>query len=315
MIECSASSMRDGVCSTISQVVSACPSTVAITRVDPRACVVARPLLLIVAIEAVVVLQVTTRPVSGFPALSRGVAVYCCESPSSTRAESGASVTDRTGTGTTVVVLVPFLLLETAVTVTVPVRRPVTLAVEMPVATTTATDVSLLVHVACLLMADPFAFVTVSVRLCPTRIVVAAGVTISPGADGAGAFATRASPVSSGADGFSPQPTARIAATRDIPLARAIRKNTRSVMYQELGDGERTETNRIPLRRFGATVSREGILSERLNATRVGNVARARCNGLCASRNHPLITQIRGCCLTSAWHLRQGCGLRSSGSR
>jgi len=35
-------------------------------------------------------------------------------------------------------------------------------------------------------------------------------------------------------------------------------------MYQELGDGERTETNRIPLRRFGATLSREGILSERL---------------------------------------------------
>ena len=92
----------------------------------------------------------------------------------------------------TVVLLLPFLLLDTAVIVTVPLRRPVTRAVAMPVETTIATEVSLLVHVASLLIAEPFAFVTVSVRFCPMRIVVVAGVTISPGA--AGAFAMSASP-------------------------------------------------------------------------------------------------------------------------
>jgi hypothetical protein len=76
-------------------------------------------------------------------------------------------VTERTGTWITVRLVLPFEFPAVAVIVTVPFRRPVTVAVEMPVETTMAMDVSLLVHVARLLIAPPLAVVTVRLRLWP----------------------------------------------------------------------------------------------------------------------------------------------------
>ena len=88
--------------------------------------------------------------------------------------------------------------------VTDPLPTPVTLAVDVPVETTVATDGLLLVQVAALLTADPFEFFTVSVRLCPMRIVLPVGVTTNPCGDAAGA--SKASfGILGGVVGISPQ--------------------------------------------------------------------------------------------------------------
>src|SRR5688572_602117 len=251
MIDSSTSSMRVGVCWAVSQVVSATPSTVAITCVDPRPFVVARPLLLMVATPKFVTLQLITRLARGLPALSRGTAEYCTTSPNSTRAESGDSVTERTGTGTTVTLVLPLLFEEVAVIVTVPLRRPVTLPVDVPVEITTAIEVSLLVQVAFLLTAEPLALVTVSIRLCPIRIVGLAGVTTRPGADCAGARSA-SSGMALGAEGISPQ----LATSNAISAAGATRTAT-DILFGIYGGVDGGEGSAFARRRYSISRTRD----------------------------------------------------------
>ena len=54
-----------------------CPSLVAVIVVEPAAAPVTSPLPFTVATAALLVAQLTTRPVSGAPFTSRGVAVSC----------------------------------------------------------------------------------------------------------------------------------------------------------------------------------------------------------------------------------------------
>ena len=121
--------------------------------------------------------------------------------------------------------------------VTDPALSPVTRAVAVPVETTLATEGLLLVHVAVLLIAEPFELLTVSVRLWPIRIVGLAGVTTSPCGDCAGARSASFPTFGEAAVGISPQLARSTAAHNDSPLARTVRENTRSVMGQGRGVG------------------------------------------------------------------------------
>jgi hypothetical protein len=75
---------------------------------------------------------------------------------------------------------VPLLLCDAAVIVAAPAFRAVTCAVASPVDVTTATEVSLLVHVAVFVIGEPLALVAVSVARSPMSSESSAGVTVSP---------------------------------------------------------------------------------------------------------------------------------------
>jgi hypothetical protein len=70
------------------------PSLVAVIDADPTAIPVANPLPLTVATAALLVAQVTTRPVSGLPFASFGVAVSCTVCATTTLADAGLTVTE-----------------------------------------------------------------------------------------------------------------------------------------------------------------------------------------------------------------------------
>src|SRR6266571_4817728 len=73
------------------------PSLVAVIVTGPPATfAVTRPFASTVAIVALLVCQVTTRPLSGLPAASFGVAVSCTVEPTSTVADGGLTSTDAT---------------------------------------------------------------------------------------------------------------------------------------------------------------------------------------------------------------------------
>jgi hypothetical protein len=102
-----------------------------------------KPLDDTVATAALLVAHVTTRPVSGLPFASRGVAVSCTVCPAPTLAGAGVTVTDATGTTVTVTVAVPLFPSLVAVIV----AEPAAFAVTSPAALTVATVVVLLAHV------------------------------------------------------------------------------------------------------------------------------------------------------------------------
>src|SRR5437867_3099922 len=78
------------------------PSLVAVTLAAPAATPVTNPLLFTVATAALLVDQFTTRPDSGFPLPSCGVAVSCTPAPISTLPTAGVTSTDATGICATV---------------------------------------------------------------------------------------------------------------------------------------------------------------------------------------------------------------------
>src|SRR5258707_15710197 len=79
------------------------PSLVAVIVTGPPAATpLTSPLPFTPAIVLLLDCQVTTRPVSGLPLASFGVAVSCSVAPTATLAEAGATVTNATGTGVTV---------------------------------------------------------------------------------------------------------------------------------------------------------------------------------------------------------------------
>src|SRR6266699_43506 len=113
------------------------PSLVARIVVDPVATPVTRPLEFTVATAVESDDQVIVRPTSMLPAESRVVAVRCRVSPTGMLPEVGLTVTDATGTRTTVIVAVPVFPSLVARIVVEPTATPVT----RPLAFTVATDV------------------------------------------------------------------------------------------------------------------------------------------------------------------------------
>jgi hypothetical protein len=75
------------------------PSLVAVIVADPAAMPVTAPLPLTVASAELLLTQVTTRPESGVPFASLGVAVSWIGSPTLTLADAGVTLTDATGRG------------------------------------------------------------------------------------------------------------------------------------------------------------------------------------------------------------------------
>src|SRR2546423_5215418 len=162
-----------------------CPSLVAVIVAVPATLPVTNPLVLTVATAASLEAHVTVRPVNTLPAASRSVAVSRTVLPSFTLAVAGLTLTDATGTCTTVIVDVPFCPSLVAVIVTVPATLPVT----SPVPLTVATLVLALVHVTVrpvnTLPAASFS-VAVSCTGLPACTVAEGGVTVTV-ATGAGA--------------------------------------------------------------------------------------------------------------------------------
>src|SRR5207248_5361976 len=119
------------------------PSDVAVIVAVPAATPVTSPLPFTLATAVLLLDHVTTRPLSGFPLASFGVAVSCTVAPCCTLAGDGLTVTAATGSAVTVMLEVPLLPSDVAVMVAVPAATPLT----SPLPSTGATDVLLLDHV------------------------------------------------------------------------------------------------------------------------------------------------------------------------
>jgi hypothetical protein len=83
------------------------PSTVARIAAEPSATAVTSPVPDTVAMAVFALLHATTRPVNTFPAASRATAVRLCGLSTSSVAAARFTLTDATGTGTTVIALEP----------------------------------------------------------------------------------------------------------------------------------------------------------------------------------------------------------------
>src|SRR2546421_250251 len=166
------------------------PSLAAVIVAEPGAFAVTRPLAFTVAIAVSLDDQVTARPESGLPFASFGVAVSCTVCPTCPLADDGVTVTEATGTGAlvTVIVAVPLFPSLVAVIVAEPAPRPVT----SPLPLTRAIVVSSLAQVTTLPDSGlPFASlgVALSCTVCPTGTLADDGVTVTD-ATGTGALVT-----------------------------------------------------------------------------------------------------------------------------
>src|SRR5438445_10631413 len=154
------------------------PSLVAVIVAAPAATPVTTPLPFTVATAVLPLAQVTTRPASGFPLASLGVAVSCTVWPTGTLAVAGLTATDATGTAVTVIPAVPLWPSLVAVMVAAPAATPET----SPLPFTVATAVLLLPQVTTRPAGRfPLASlgVAVSCRVWPTGTLPAAGPTVT----------------------------------------------------------------------------------------------------------------------------------------
>src|SRR6266702_775521 len=119
------------------------PSLVAVTLAVPAARPTTKPVEFTDAMAGALLAQVTTRPPSGLPLASLGVAVNWTVPFTWIVAAAGLTSTAATGTGVTVTVAVPFLPSLVAVIVADPAARPWT----SPFPSTLATPGALLCHV------------------------------------------------------------------------------------------------------------------------------------------------------------------------
>src|SRR5207244_6616492 len=115
-----------GTCVTVMLDVPFWPSLVAVVSPDPSALALTIPEPLTVASVVLFEAHVTTRPVSGLPFASLGVAVSCVVWPTGRVADAGLTVTEATGTDVTVTAAVPLCPSLVAVTVAEPPARAVT---------------------------------------------------------------------------------------------------------------------------------------------------------------------------------------------
>src|SRR5690242_587983 len=138
-----------------------CPSLVAVMVAEPAATPVTNPLAETVATAALLVAQVTTRPLRAVPFASFGVAVNWFVAPTVTPAAVGLTVTEATGTLVTVMADVPLCPSLVAVIVAEPAAPPVT----NPLAYTALVRSLLVAHVTTRpLRAVPFASFGVAVN-------------------------------------------------------------------------------------------------------------------------------------------------------
>src|SRR5713101_582099 len=162
---------------TVMAAVPLCPSLVAVIVAEPVATPATSPPLTL-AMPELLLIHVTTRPESGLPLASLGVAVSCTVCPTGMLAVAGLTVTDATGTFVTVMPAVPVALSHAAVTITVPAASAVT----SPDPFTVATPPLLVAHVTGRPVKTlPFASfgVAVNCTFCPTIIVAVAGLTVT----------------------------------------------------------------------------------------------------------------------------------------
>src|SRR6266480_3660271 len=103
-----------------------CPSLVAVIVAEPAATLVTSPLAETVATAALLVAQVTVRPLRAVPFASFGVAVNWVVAPTVRLAVVGLTVTEATGTLVTVMADVPLCPSLVAVIVAEPAATPVT---------------------------------------------------------------------------------------------------------------------------------------------------------------------------------------------
>src|SRR2546427_775770 len=165
-----------GTAVTVTVAVPLCPSLVAVSVAVPAATPVTRPLPFTVATPGALLAQVTTRPASGVPLASFGVAVSCTVCPTCTLAVAGLTVTDTTGTGTTAV----------TVSVAVPAATPVTRPLPFTVATPGALLAQVTTRPASGVPLASFG-VAVSCTVCPTCTLAVAGLTAT---EATGTFTT-----------------------------------------------------------------------------------------------------------------------------
>src|SRR6266581_7241145 len=163
---------------TVMAAVPLCPSLMAVIVAEPATTPLTSPLLLTVATAVLLLDHAIVRPDSGLPAASFGVAVSWSALPAGTLAEAGLTVTDATGTCTTVMADVPLCPSLVAVIVAVPATFPVT----RPLVLTVATVVLLLDHVtvrpvSTLLFAS--LSVAVSWTVFPSFTLAVAGATVT----------------------------------------------------------------------------------------------------------------------------------------
>jgi len=112
-----------------------CPSEVAVIVATPAATPDTTPLELTVATAVLLLDQLMTRPESGVPLASFGVAVSGTVCPTCTLADAGATATDATGALLTVMLALPLWPSLVAVMVAEPVATAVTSPLEPTVAT------------------------------------------------------------------------------------------------------------------------------------------------------------------------------------
>src|SRR3989440_2218266 len=200
------------------------PSLVAVIVAEPAPRPVTSPLPLTGAIVVSSLAQVTALPDSGLPFASLGVALSCTVCPTGTLADDGVTVTEATGTGTlvTIMVAVPLFPSLVAVIVAEPAPRPVT----SPLPLTRAIVVSSLAQVTALPDSGlPFASlgVALSCTVCPTGTLADDGVTVTE-ATGTGALVTVmvAVPLFPSLVAVIVAVPAPLAVTSPLPLTRAI---------------------------------------------------------------------------------------------
>ena len=158
-----------------------CPSLEAVIVTEPAATPVATPVPLTVATAVLVLAQVTSRPVSGLPFASCGVAVSCTVRPAVTLADAGLTATEATGTVVTTVTVtaaVPLCPSLVAVMVAVPAATPLT----SPLPLTVATAAVLVAHITTRPLSElPLASfgVAVSCTVCPTGALAEDGLTVT----------------------------------------------------------------------------------------------------------------------------------------
>src|SRR2546421_970510 len=119
---------------TVTAAAPLCPWVVAVMVAAPAVTPLTSPLPFTVATPVLLDTHVTTRPESGVPFASFGVAVSCSVSPTSTLAGDGVTVTDATGTRVTVTLDVPLCPSLVALVVPEPAVTPATSPLALTVA-------------------------------------------------------------------------------------------------------------------------------------------------------------------------------------
>src|SRR6266513_2797104 len=153
-------------------------SLVAVIVAAPAATPVTTPLELTVATATSLVAQLTTRPLSAFPAESLGVALSGTELPTATLAVAGLTLTVATGTTTTVTAALPLFPPLVAVIVAVPAETPVTRPLPFTLAAPPLLLVQVIVRPLSGLPAESSA-VALSCSVLPTATRPVAGLTLT----------------------------------------------------------------------------------------------------------------------------------------